>query len=449
MRNQMKKILSLSTMLLLLGVRSYGQAAPSATVQQTPTPAASAGPKLSWVDGTVHYALSATELFQFGYYGSGNMTTTTALSGNVGYVTLSQTHPFSLIYAGGLLIGQGGQGTSTYHNIMASQQLIKGKWVMGITDSFSFLPQSPTVGVAGISGIGLIGTLPGQGPSEGPAGGVLTYSNNRIGNTVSGNIERLLTGKTSVSAVGSHSILHFINDNAGLDTRSITGQVALNHRINVRNSVSVSAVYSTYQTNNIYNNLPGYPYNNITYQTKGINGTYMRQWTRSLATDISAGPQWVQSSSAQLVPNRLNTYINGGLTYTRQVGSFGLRYTRGVNNGSGAFAGAIGDSVSASFNRAITRDWAVSSWVSYTHTTGLLYTTAQSTVGNDGAINTEYGTVQLTHGFSRTISGYVSYSAQNQDVNSRLAAQNVFNGLSHTVAIGVTWAPRSTRLGDF
>jgi hypothetical protein len=442
----MKMLLSISTMLLMFGVRSYGQAVPTATATQTPTPAGTAGPRLSWVDGTVHYALSATELIQFGYFGSGT-TSTTALSGNVGYVTLSQTHPFSLLFAGGVLFGQGGQGVTTYQNIAASQALIKGKWTMEVADSFSFLPQSPTTGVAGIGGVGQLGTI--QGPSSGPAGGVLTYSANRIANTLSGNIERRLTGRTSVSAGASYSVLHFLDQNAGLDTRSISSQVAINHRLNVRNSFSVAAVYSTYDTSGLYSNLPGYPYNNVTYQTKGINVTYMHQFTRSLSMDVSAGPQWISSSAAALVPDRLNAYVNAGLGYTRQMGNFGLRYTHGVNAGSGAFAGAEADSVSATVSRNFTRTWAGSAWVNYTRTTGLLVTVPNAGVAANGAINTQYGTVQVLHGFTRTISGNVSYSAQNQDVNSSLAAQNAFNGLSHTVAFGVSWTPQSTRLGDF
>jgi len=445
----MKMLFSISTMLLLLGARSYGQAVPTATASSTPTPAAAAGPKLSWVDGTVHYALSATELIQFGYFGSGNVTTSTALSGNVGYVTMSQTHPFSLLFAGGVLFGQGsGQGVTTYQNVAVSQSLIRGKWIFGVTDSFSFLPQSPTTGIAGIAGVGPIGTLPLQGPSSGPAGGVLTYSGNRISNTLSGNIERRLTGKTSVSGLGSWSVLHFMDQNSGLDTTSTSGQVAVNHRINVRNSVSLSAVYSTYDTSGLFSNLPGFPNDNVTYQTKGLNLTYMRQWTRSLSMDVSAGPQWISSSAAQIVPNRLNAYVNAGIGYTRQLTNFGLRYTHGVNAGSGVFAGAESDNFSGSVSHNFSRDWAGSAWVNYTRSSGLL-ATAPTGVSPNGSINTEYGTLQIMRGFTRTISGYASYSVQNQDVNSPLATQNVFNGLSHTVAFGVSWTPQSTRLGDF
>jgi hypothetical protein len=444
----MKMLFSISTMLLLFGVRSYGQAVPTATATPTSTAAGANGPRLSWVDGTVHYALSATELIQFGYYGAGNVASTTALSGNVGYESLSLTHPFSLLFAGGVLFGQAGQGVTTYQNIAVSQSLIKGKWIFGVMDSFSFLPQSPTTGIAGIAGVGPIGTLPIQGPSSGPAGGVLTYSANRISNTVSGNVERLLTGKTSISGVGSWSVLHFLDQNAGYDTTSTSGQVGINHRINVRNSVSLSAVYTTYDTSGIYNNIPGFPNNNVTYQTKGLNLTYNRQWTRALATDVSAGPQWISSSAAQVDPNRLNAYVNAGMSYSRKLTNFGARYTHGVNAGSGVFAGAESDSFSLSANRNFTRQWQGSAVFNYTRSSRLLVVGPVGVLPS-GAINTEYGTLQVMRGFTRTISGYASYSVQNQDVNSAYSAQNIFNGLSHSVAFGVSWTPQSTRLGDF
>lgn len=448
MRYPMKLLFSISTMLLLCGARSYGQAVPTATASSTPTPAAASGPRLSWVDGTVHYALSATELVQFGYYGAGNVVSTTALSGNVGYVTMNQSHPFTLLFAGGVLFGQGsGQSVTTYQNVALSQSLIKGKWILGVSDSFSFLPQSPTTGAAGIAGVGPIGTLPLQGPSSGPAGGVLTYSANRISNTMSGNIERMLTGKTSVSGVGSWSVLHFLDQNSGLDTTSTSGQVALNHRMSVRNSVSLSAVYTAYDTNGLYGNLPGFP-SSVSYQTKGLNLTYMHQFTRALAMDVAAGPQWISSSSGQIDPNHANVYVNAGLNYTRQLTNFGARYSHGVNGGSGVFAGAESDNFSASLNHNFTRYWAGSAIFNYTRTSRLL-AIGPAGISPTGAINTEYGTLQLMHGFSRTISGYVSYSAQNQSAINIFATQNVFNGLSHTVGFGVSWTPQSTRLGDF
>ena len=448
MRLLMKTWIPISMMLVVLGGQAFGQALPTATESVTPNPSGS-GPKLSWVDGTVHYALSASEVIQHGYYGSGT-TSTTAFSGNVGWASLSQVHPTTLLFAGGVLIGQGGQGTSTYQNIALSQSYIAHKWIFNISDSFSFLPQSPTVGLSGIPGVGDVGTVPIQGPSAGPAGGVLTYSGNRIANTISGDIERRLTGRTSVSGSGSQSLLHFIDENAGLDTSTVTGQVALNHRINARNSASISAVYSSYDTSNLFANLPpGFPKDNITYQTKGINVSYSRQWTRAFSTDVSAGPQWIQSSAAQLIPDKLNYYVNAGASYSHQLINYSVRYSHGVNGGSGVQVGAISDNVSATVGRNFGREWAAAAIFSYSHTTGLLALFPNAPSSVKGATDTEYGTLQVTRGFTRTISGYASYTAQNQSLNKVLSTQNAFSGLSHTFGIGVTWAPQSKRVGEF
>jgi hypothetical protein len=279
---------------------------------------------------------------------------------------------------------------------------------------------------------------------------VLTYSGNRIANYLSGGIERRLTGKTSISGSGSWSVLHFLDENAGLDTTTVSGQVALNHRIDARNSASLSAVYATYDTNGIYATLPaGFPSNNVTYETKGVNVSYSRQWTRLLATDVSAGPQWISSSSAQLIPDSLNFYANAGLSYTRQLMNFNMRYSHGVNGGSGVQAGAIADNFNASVGRNFGRQWAGSASFAYSHTTGLLALFPNAGPALNGATDTEYGTLQVTHGFTRTISGYASYTAQNQSLNYVLSTQNAFSGLSHTFGIGITWAPQSKRLGEF
>lgn len=445
----MKTWIPISIVLFVFAGRLLGQAAPTATDVQTATPAGTTTPRLSWIDGSVHYALSASEIVQYGYYGTGNVTSSTALSGLVGYSSLSMVHPTSLLFAGGVVVGQGGQGTSTYQNLAISQSLIKGLWLFNVTDSFSFLPQSPVTGVAGVPGINNPGTIPTDGPSQGPAGGILTFSGNRISNVLSGTLERRLTGRTSISGSGIWSVLHFLDENAGLDNSMVSGQVALNHQIDRRNSVSLSAVYSTFNTSNILGLFPpGFPANDVTFQTKGINVSYSRIWTRSLSTDISAGPMWIQSSAAPLIPNKLNYYLNAGLGYNRRLTHYGLRYTHGVNGGSGVQPGALSDTVSGSVGRNFSQRWAGSAALVYTRTTGLLALYPGQASFN-GATNTEYGTLQLTHGFTRTISGYASYTAQNQSVNQGFLTPNAFNGLSHIFGIGISWTPQAKRLGDF
>jgi hypothetical protein len=75
--------------------------------------------------------------------------------------------------------------------------------------------------------------------------------------------------------------------------------------------------------------------------------------------------------------------------------------------------------------------------------------TGGSTVATNEVYDTEFGGVQVTRRFGVHFSGYVSYEAQNQSNNFALPTQNVLNGTSQTFGIGVTFTPRSTRLGQF
>src|SRR5260370_25447601 len=140
MRCLMKMWIERSMLLLALSSVAYGQAVPTATAW-----GGSTGPGgRSWVDGTVHYALTASELVQLGYYGSGNVTEATNLSGNVGYVSKNENKPFTLLFAGGVLLGnQGGQGTTTYQNGGVWQGLVTWRWVLCGSGLFRELAQSP------------------------------------------------------------------------------------------------------------------------------------------------------------------------------------------------------------------------------------------------------------------------------------------------------------------
>ena len=443
----MKTWMPISMMLLALSTVSHGQAVPTAVATNTTS---------RWgmptLDGTVHYALSASQQVQLGYYGSGNTTNATSLSGNVSYSNTSQVLPFSLLFAGGVLFGNSGQGTTTFQNIAVSSGLTRGKWVLGISNSFSYLPQSATTGLSGIPGVGDLGTLPIEVPGQGPGGGILTDSGNRIANSLSGNVERRLTGKTSLMGTGTWSVLKFL-DNNGLDTTQISGTVGANHRIDARNSVNLNAVYSTYETSGSIQDVnPLNPLYATDFQTRGVNVGFTRLMSRALTLNASAGPQWVSSSSGVLIPSRVNVSANVGLNYSRKIMGASVNYSRGVNGGSGVQPGGLADSISGSVSRSLSRVWAASAQAAYTRTSGLIAaapTGATTPVSINEVTKTFFCGAQLSRGFGRAWSGFVSYGAQNQSINSSLVSQNAFSGFSQTFGVGITFAPRATRLGQF
>jgi hypothetical protein len=446
MKEGMKIRIAISALLLTANFICHAQAVPTAESPMS----SNLGPNLPSLDGVVHYALSASEIIQYGYYGPGDVSHATDLTGDVAYTSQSTVRPFSLLFAGGVVLAnQSGQGTSTFWNVAASQGYVTRHWVFNISDSFSFLPQSPTTGLSGIAGVGDLGAFPVQGPSAGPAGGILTVSGDRISNGLSGSVERQVAANTSISGSGSWGVLHFLGDNEGegLDSTQVSGVVAVNQRLDARSSVSVNAVYSTY-----YYTGAGSGPDEPDFATKGVNLSYQRVLSRSLSASVSVGPQWVSSSDSALIPSALNVAVNAGLSYGYHNTHASVSYTRGVNNGSGVLPGALSDGVSGSVGHTYGRDWVGSLSAAYTHTSGLTQVTnGTSLVPTNEIFDTVYGGVQVTRRISTHFSGYASYTVQNQTSNNLnpITVPNALNGTSQTFGVGITFTPRSTNLGQF
>jgi hypothetical protein len=437
--------ISISTMSAV----ALGQAVPAgiATIDTAPNPLP--------LDGVLHYELSASEILQLGYFASGQVTGTSALSGDVAYTAKSTARPFSMIFSGGLLLpNQSGQGVTTYENLSASQGYVTRHWVFNLTDSFSFLPQSPTTGLSGIPGTGDIGVVPVAGPGEGAAGGVLTVSGNRIGNSLSGSGERQITPGTSISGAGSWTVLHFVDSQAtGLNYSQISGTAALNHRFDSRTSASVNAVYSVFD----YSGPQAGP-TEPNFQTRGINVSFQRLLSRTLSVSASAGPEWISSSNGALIPSTLNVAATGSLTYSQRFTNVYLTYTRGVNGGSGVLPGALSDSIGFGGGRTYGRNWVLSITGAYTRSSGLTNLAtltslqgipATSITPVNEVFDTIYAGVQARRRITTNLSGFLSYTAQNQSTNYSLSGVNAFSGTSQTFGFGVSFSPRSTRLGQF
>ena len=141
-----------------LGRIAHGQAAPTASG----APAFNPGPNLPSIQGNFQFALSASEIVQLGVSGYSGVASTSSLSGNLEYVSRSVARPFSMFYGGGILYSPqlyGGDPT-TFQSLTLSQGFISGGWAMGLSDSASYLPNSPTTGLEGVPGVGDQGIQP-------------------------------------------------------------------------------------------------------------------------------------------------------------------------------------------------------------------------------------------------------------------------------------------------
>ncbi len=126
--------------------------------------------------------------------------------------------------------------------------------------------------------------------------------------------------------------------------------------------------------------------------------------------------------------------------YTHKYTSANFSYLRGVNGGSGIQIGGQSDSLFGGVQQTLRRDWSVGLTGAFTRTTGLALT---------GTTKSAYGGGQVSRRFLSSLSAYLSYTAINQSTTTILSGQNAFSGFTQTFAAGITFSPKSSRLGQF
>ena len=195
---------------LLLPALLFVMVAPSMLGQALPAAEAapiSTGFALPRAAGTLNYAVSASEGLSWGLYGNQGAASGTSLTGDLGYISNSKLYPFSAVFSGGHSWSTTGSGQPSYSflNLGMSQVLNVKKWSIVVSDGANYIPATPTTGLSGVPGVGDLGVSPVQvGADTGQ--GILTNYSSRVNDTVTGGVQRPLTGKTSFSASGSYGI---------------------------------------------------------------------------------------------------------------------------------------------------------------------------------------------------------------------------------------------------
>jgi hypothetical protein len=379
--------------------------------------------------GTLSYSVSGSEMLEFGSEQGSSAYASTALSGNLAYMSTSQRFPFSMVYSGGLVFTTvpGNSSTETFQDIAVSQVATTKSWTFVASDSLSFLPGAPTTGLSGVAGVGDVGVFPVQ-TGIGPDQSILTNNSSRIGNGLEGSATWQTTPNLDLEASGSWEVLHFTNDPDAVNTDQLAASVGPSYRIDARNSVGVGAFYSdvTYPS-----------YGEFKIETEGVNVNYTRAWTRKLSTTVSFGPARTHGVTTAPIPQQWNLAGSGQVTYaTRTTGFYGS-YDRSVNGGSGIIFGALTDSVAAGMDRPINRDWTVGLQATYSRSVGLIPVN-----GLVPSYNAIFGGAQVSRRITESLSCYGSYTAISQSgKNQPTALGPAFNGTNNIFGFGITFAP--------
>jgi hypothetical protein len=410
-----------------------GQASPTAAA---PDPYSAFA--LPTVGGSLRYSLTASETVLTGYNGTtgDGANTYTNLSGDVAYLSNSQRHPFSAVYAGGYLIGTSSFPSYAYQSLTLSQELHLRDWDFIVSDSVSYLPQTPIGSLSGIPGAGDL-SLTAVQISTNPGLDILTTYATRVSNQVSGTVTRRFTPSTSLSLTGSDFIQRYTGSstgNQGIDNDQQNGGATLQHRLDERTSIGGGYQFTNSSFRSSYLG-PG----DFGFQTHYAQFFVTRQVSRNLSFAAGAGPQWAVpgSDGGITTGTSLSVAVNASLNYTAKKFTSSIGYVRGINNGNGVTIGARQDSVVASISRGFARIYNVGGIVGYNHSEQL---------GNSllPAYNSS-GVIaggQLSAQVRQPLSVFVSYTVQRQLFNGYAPAGIAFNGLTQYATFGVTYSPK-------
>lgn len=377
--------------------------------------------------GTLSYSVSGSEMLETGF-GNGDVAASTALSGNLAYISKSERDPFSVIYSGGYLFSKvpGSSESSTFQDLAASQVLRTRAWVFVVSDVVSYLPGAPTTGLSGVAGVGDVGVYPGGG--LGPDQNILTNYAERLSNGLSGSATWELGPSLSLEGSASWYLLHFTgNGDPGINSSEYAGSFGPNYRIDARDSVGLSAYYSDFT----------YPqYGQYKIESEGLNVNFSRDWSRRFSTSFSFGPQITHGTTLVAIP--AETYFAGSASarYATRTTGFTASYSRGVNAGSGVIFGAISDTVVVGMNRPLSRDWQLGINAGYARSVGLGAYPGSYVPRYDSV----YAGAQVSRRLTESLSCYGSYTALDQTVQNNLGV-NAFTGLNHIFGFGITFAP--------
>lgn len=384
--------------------------------------------------GTLHYGISLAERAAVGYDGQNDTSWSTSISGNLGYLSGSVTHPFSLLYSAGYIgVSNGGEPSSQFHNLALSQVLSFGKWSAVLSDSIDYLPQASTLGLSGIAGVGDANLPPGQLIPILDAN-TLNRNISHIGNTAAATVSRQITGKTGVSGSASMRIDRYLGaDSASaIDDNSYSLSGALNHTINARTGTGLSYSFLHYN----------YLGQNLSSESQSVSVYVNRRLTRRFSGNVSIGPQRTTGSNSLIIPTRLSYTGSAGLSYEGKQFAAALGYGRGITGGAGVVTGALTDSVVASAQRRFGQVLFASANIGYIKSQSL------SNLLTD-YLNTKavVGGVQVNRSLGRSFSAFASYTAQQQVGNGPIVSNILFNGLAQTIGFGVTYSPESIHIG--
>jgi hypothetical protein len=355
--------------------------------------------------------------------GGTGWTTFTSVSGGIDLHRNSGNSMLTLSYVGG---GSFSNDSSVSNGILQglnfSERLSYRRYVLSFFDQLMYAPQT-SFGAAGIPNGPTLpggGTL-GFGNGYTPGQSVLTARGQRLTNFSGGEMDVLLTPRTSLTFVGGYSLLNS-SDDSQLNYGNVILSAGYNYQLSRQNTIGLSYQYSSFNYSNFNQSIK----NNI------ISASFGRRITGKLAFQASGGPDIAlirmpltappgtagveAASSSTGYMTQVYASISAALQYQLKRASISAAYNHGVSGGSGVLAGAITDNFTGTVSRQVSRTFNVSGNAGYSRNRGIQI--VGTTAPTNETFDYWFAGANVSHPLGRTMNVFLSYQLQYQNTGA-------------------------------
>jgi hypothetical protein len=359
-------------------------------------------------------------------------------------------------YVGGVgYYNRAGDGLKQIQELQAQQSVLWRTGQLTMRDSFSYLPEgsfgkgayggssgfqlglgSVGEGMGGILGIGFGGHYGMLGSQQiGSLGQVP-----RISNTAIVDVVQALSPRSSITAAGAYSLVHFTDDSQGfINSRQAGGQAGYSHAVSSKDQVAVSYGFQSFH----------FPAESEAENVEShvVQAMYGHRVSGRMDLVFGAGPQWTRIQDPVLGnEDRLSVAGSARLRYQFHVTSAELSFERFDTSGSGFFAGAISNIARLQLQRKLGRRYTANGALGFSHNQRL-----QSSVSGVDATSYNYGFagLALRRQFGYNWGAFLSYQWNDQIFDTcPIAGQTNCNRISvrHVLTFGVDWHFRPIRI---
>lgn len=348
-------------------------------------------------------------------------------------------------YAGGGFFSSTNSNlNAAFHRFSLSQTITGRRWTLLFADQIDYSPES-SFGFGAFAGLG--GSGPGSGgvlgaPPSGlspaflPSQTILTGRTMRISNTFVGEVDYVVSPRSSFTISGSYAILHF-RDPGLIDSKNAMFRTGYNYDLTKRDSLAIIYGFGMLRFGVVARDIKDHL----------VQIAYGRRITGRLALQLAAGPQITMfRNDLNGSDKQLFWSAQTSLLYRQRNTNVGLSYLRFVTGGSGVVTGgAATNAVQAMLARQLSRKWSGFLGLGYARNSSLRPTT---TLVAGSSYNAWYANAGLSRQVGRYAGLDFSYGLQLQHSDVPLCIARVC-GMSlvrHQIGLGFNWSFRPIRI---